>query len=83
MLSNAVALIVVAVIVSVIAREFRHRDDPVTLCRYCGRLTAHPVELDHWHTDERTGESFIVYRWPFCSTACMKACVATQPKETP
>jgi hypothetical protein len=80
MLSNAIAILVAVAVVAVIVREFRHRDDPLVVCRWCGRPTANPVELDRWHTD-RTGGTFAVHHWEFCSIACLRACVATQPKE--
>lgn len=81
MLSNAIAILVAVAVVAVIVREFRHRDDPLVVCRWCGRATSNPVELERWHTDERTGETFAVHHWQFCSLACLRACVTTQPKE--
>lgn len=81
MLSNAVAVLTAVAIVAVVISEWARRHQPMTLCRWCGRPTERPVHLEHGVTDPATGDAVFVYDWQFCSTACLRSCVATQPKE--
>jgi hypothetical protein len=70
LLSDATALATFALLAAVILHEFRRREDPVILCRWCGAHTRNPI----WWTRGTVS-------WAFCSTECSAACLAIHPTQ--